>query len=438
MVYDLGLSFEEAYAISYGPLTLFNANDVTAINIGLNYYEPTNGTVYYKYDVQYSTVDNLDLACDVTKNTTQLCCASLIMTIPRFARTVQTQETSMHWLTMTLLTSLHNHEDFETHLLKPIPYKFTADPTLEDHPHYLPASSDNSRHLQAYGAFYIKDIQQGIQNQAMPSSRSQYADISNKLHSACTFPASDSLDDHTCCICQEPSLERNGAEVPVKLACGHVFGFACILKWTFNKIDSGSTAPQCPQCRTPFLEYDAPAQEGLLADNDGLHIRGAARRSRYRRHQSPLERIDAEIEAELHELGDMIESRLASLRRHDTRRRDEDIVAANENASLRRRSHFFAQDIDPPSPHRRNAHGTADIHALARLVDDDMLAMPVWGRLARQVEVDADALLRRYDARRHSRLFEDDFAAPNLSTRVSRTSSRFEERALSRSDTERL
>lgn len=43
------LSFEEAYTVCYGPLTPFNANGVTAINLGLNYYQPTNGTAYYKY-----------------------------------------------------------------------------------------------------------------------------------------------------------------------------------------------------------------------------------------------------------------------------------------------------------------------------------------------------------------------------------------------------
>lgn len=49
MVYDPDLSFDEAYAKGYGEVNLFNANGVTAINIGLNYFKPASGTAYYNY-----------------------------------------------------------------------------------------------------------------------------------------------------------------------------------------------------------------------------------------------------------------------------------------------------------------------------------------------------------------------------------------------------
>ncbi|KAG7005163.1 hypothetical protein G7Y79_00021g050300 [Physcia stellaris] len=97
MVYDPVLSFEKAYAQGYGPLNLFNANGPTTINLGLEYYQPSNDTGYYKYDVMFSTAGNINLVCDVTANATQLCDASLIIQIPRFDRTVQTQKMSMEW-----------------------------------------------------------------------------------------------------------------------------------------------------------------------------------------------------------------------------------------------------------------------------------------------------------------------------------------------------
>lgn len=48
-------------------------------------------------DVKFSTAENLNLVCDVTKNATELCHASLIIQIPRFDRTVQTEKMSMQW-----------------------------------------------------------------------------------------------------------------------------------------------------------------------------------------------------------------------------------------------------------------------------------------------------------------------------------------------------
>lgn len=49
MVYDPDIAFEEAYTRGYGPLNLMNANGVTTINIGLNFFKPAIGFAYYKY-----------------------------------------------------------------------------------------------------------------------------------------------------------------------------------------------------------------------------------------------------------------------------------------------------------------------------------------------------------------------------------------------------
>ena len=51
MVYDPDVSFEEAYTGGYGRLNLLNANGVTTINIGLNFFEPAIGFAYYKYGI---------------------------------------------------------------------------------------------------------------------------------------------------------------------------------------------------------------------------------------------------------------------------------------------------------------------------------------------------------------------------------------------------
>lgn len=100
----------------YGPLTLYDANCVTTMNIGLTYYEALNGTGYYNYgnvthessqhsvtdcriylDVIFSTCANTGLICGVTQNSTEKCYSSLVMQIPRFDRTIIAKTMSMSW-----------------------------------------------------------------------------------------------------------------------------------------------------------------------------------------------------------------------------------------------------------------------------------------------------------------------------------------------------
>ena len=62
------------------------------------------------------------------------------------------------------------------------------------------------------------------------------SEVITQLVTGCTFPkAADLTDltDHSCRICQEPSLEPHGAEIPIKLRCGHVLGMTCLTTWVF-------------------------------------------------------------------------------------------------------------------------------------------------------------------------------------------------------------
>ncbi|OCL11260.1 hypothetical protein AOQ84DRAFT_336188 [Glonium stellatum] len=97
MVYDPSLEWKDAYYNGYGPITLFNANGVTTINIGLVYYESLNGTGYYSYDIELSTTPNINLVCDVSEDDIALCHTSLVIQIPRFDRSVNKQQMSMTW-----------------------------------------------------------------------------------------------------------------------------------------------------------------------------------------------------------------------------------------------------------------------------------------------------------------------------------------------------
>lgn len=80
------------------------------------------------------------------------------------------------------------------------------------------------------------------------------SEIMTQLISSCTFPKPTELDDHTCHICQEPSLGPRGNETPIKLRCGHVLGMACLATWAFRQIEEVENRfPGCPLCRAPLL-----------------------------------------------------------------------------------------------------------------------------------------------------------------------------------------
>ncbi|KAI4283819.1 MAG: hypothetical protein L6R38_001901 [Xanthoria sp. 2 TBL-2021] len=102
------------------------------------------------------------------------------------------------------------------------------------------------------------------------------------------YPAAGDLEDHTCHICHEESLtdysSEDTTEVPMKIFCGHVFGMACLLRWTLNKVDE-ENYPDCPVCRTVYyyaggeseprtpVEASSPPQED---SSEELEINGTA------------------------------------------------------------------------------------------------------------------------------------------------------------------
>ncbi|KAL8679035.1 MAG: hypothetical protein Q9186_004663 [Xanthomendoza sp. 1 TL-2023] len=87
----------------------------------------------------------------------------------------------------------------------------------------------------------------------MPSNEA-IAKIIGDLHTYCTFPAANELDDDTCHVCH--SSFNDGSEKPIKLGCGHVFGTTCITRWTLDKTEDGKAA-DCPICRQPCLPAQA-------------------------------------------------------------------------------------------------------------------------------------------------------------------------------------
>ncbi|KAL8787210.1 MAG: hypothetical protein Q9213_002321 [Squamulea squamosa] len=96
--------------------------------------------------------------------------------------------------------------------------------------------------------------------------------IISKLVNTSTFPKSTELNNHTCNICYEDSLTVDGAEIPIKLSCGHIFGMACLVTWMFNQIEADSNleanrnlSPRCPMCRASLLSRNqTPSDEDDL------------------------------------------------------------------------------------------------------------------------------------------------------------------------------
>ncbi|KAL8767560.1 MAG: hypothetical protein Q9209_005977 [Squamulea sp. 1 TL-2023] len=86
------------------------------------------------------------------------------------------------------------------------------------------------------------------------------SEIISKLAITSTFPKATELNNYTCYICHENSLTGDGAEIPIKLSCGHIFGMACLVTWIFNQIEGDSNpgansnpSPRCPMCRASLL-----------------------------------------------------------------------------------------------------------------------------------------------------------------------------------------
>ncbi|KAI4270993.1 MAG: hypothetical protein LQ337_006326 [Flavoplaca oasis] len=107
----------------------------------------------------------------------------------------------------------------------------------------------------------------------MPTNE-DIAHIVNSMYALGRFTMVDpnELEDHTCYCCCEESLTATvssdfsssdfSKEVPVKLTCGHVFGMACLLRWSLEKLQQDLDL-HCPQCRAVYCyaggELNPPA-----------------------------------------------------------------------------------------------------------------------------------------------------------------------------------
>ncbi|KAL8684179.1 MAG: hypothetical protein Q9224_006543, partial [Gallowayella concinna] len=211
---------------------------------------------------------------------------------------------------------------------------------------------------------------------AMSFSVGEYADIANKLHAACSFPIVNSLSDKTCCICQETYLEGSGAEIPVTLVCGHTFGLACTLKWTFGKIEEGRTGSGCPQCRQTFFRYEqhlVNSTEAIGAQSvpSSEDDHGIGRQT-----DNPMNDTPPVTSRESHE-----EGHLSSRDRQRIRAEVEEIFGILERRSApdRRNSHLFNDENDPPVHGSQTREPPHHVHE-TRTPHSDNPINPVGGR----------------------------------------------------------
>ncbi|KAL8834783.1 MAG: hypothetical protein Q9176_007301 [Flavoplaca citrina] len=108
----------------------------------------------------------------------------------------------------------------------------------------------------------------------MPTNE-DIAHIVNSMYALGRFIVVDpnELENHTCyCCCEESLTATNSSdfskEVPVRLTCGHVFGMACLLRWSLEKLQQDLDL-HCPQCRAVYCyaggELESPAPRELPA-----------------------------------------------------------------------------------------------------------------------------------------------------------------------------
>ena len=63
---------------------------------------------------------------------------------------------------------------------------------------------------------------------------------------------SEMKDETKCHICLDPFLSGENPEMPIKIACGHIIGIACMLKWLQPLSLEGKNS--CPICRKPIID----------------------------------------------------------------------------------------------------------------------------------------------------------------------------------------
>ncbi|KAL9621777.1 MAG: hypothetical protein Q9160_003749 [Pyrenula sp. 1 TL-2023] len=98
MVYDPSLTFEEAYKLNHSPpLSLYNALAVTIIDVGLRYHRAINGSGYYNYDLQLTSIPNHSMLGDIGYGDHEFSHTAVRLFIPHLERTTLRERMSMTW-----------------------------------------------------------------------------------------------------------------------------------------------------------------------------------------------------------------------------------------------------------------------------------------------------------------------------------------------------
>lgn len=72
------------------------------------------------------------------------------------------------------------------------------------------------------------------------------------ISSRFTVPTEEDMKhDFVCHICEEPYLSTENPEMAIKLACGHIVGATCLLRWLTPLSEQRQNS--CPFCRRPLL-----------------------------------------------------------------------------------------------------------------------------------------------------------------------------------------
>ncbi|KAL6722224.1 Ubiquitin-protein ligase [Lecanora helva] len=111
----------------------------------------------------------------------------------------------------------------------------------------------------------MEDIWQRSNTPGIPADPDRVAQILEGLLGKLTLPSFDELgDSRACSVCHEPFLTDRSPELPVKLSCGHVFGFQCLFQWLSPLSETPNDT--CPMCRDTVL--DIHTERSLQAQND--------------------------------------------------------------------------------------------------------------------------------------------------------------------------
>ena len=111
--------------------------------------------------------------------------------------------------------------------------------------HEIPPYTGNPAELNESQLFFNNTLIPYLNREIAKRDAVRPGNVLKSLLNSCTQPTYEELKgDHSCYVCTEEygaNLER-GAELPVKLPCGHIVGQTCLLRWLARR-------DACPLCR---------------------------------------------------------------------------------------------------------------------------------------------------------------------------------------------